>query len=97
MRFVWVEGDGSSSIIRMARRVCALGFSPSHWMWSCEASAYGIALDGHVIMFEHGYGSLTLLLTKSMSDSTGQFVKQKSHNVDKCLFLKLVICLRFVF
>ena len=56
-----------------------------------------IAFDGHVIMFEHGCGSLTVLLTKSMPDSTGQFIKQKFHNVDKRLFLKLLVCLRFVF
>jgi hypothetical protein len=56
-----------------------------------------IALDGHVIMFEHGYGSLTVLLIKSMPDATGQFVKQKSHHVDKGLLLKWLVCLRFVF
>ena len=50
-----------------------------------------IALDGHVIMFEHGYGSLTVLLTRSMHDSTGQFIKQKSHHVDKRLPLKLLV------
>ncbi|BAF99960.1 unknown protein [Microcystis aeruginosa NIES-843] len=54
MRFTWVERDGSSSMIMMARTFCALGFSPSHWLRSCEASAYGIALSGQVIMFEHG-------------------------------------------
>jgi hypothetical protein len=66
VRFVWVEEDGSSSMIMMARMVWALGFCPSHWMRSCEASAYGIAFDGYVIMFEHSYGSLAILLTKSI-------------------------------
>ena len=56
-----------------------------------------IALDGHIIMFEHGCGSLKVLLIQSISDSRGQFIKQKSHNVDKGRLLKWLICLRFVF
>ena len=58
MRFAGVERDGSSSMIMMARIFWAVGFCPSHWMRSCEASAYGIAFDGYIIMFEHGYASL---------------------------------------